>query len=107
MSRFSRHFFVCQNERPPLGKPSCGVRGGKEILELLQEGLARHTELWSMVTVTGCACLGPCFDGPMMVVYPEGTWYANVQPADVKEIVESHMAGGKVVERLLYRWPAY
>jgi (2Fe-2S) ferredoxin len=105
MSKYQRHFFVCQTQRPPMGKPSCGARGAGEVLMQLQDGLAGHPELWSSVTVTSCGCLGPCFDGPNIVVYPEATWYANVKPADVAEIVESHMVGGKPVERLIYRWP--
>jgi (2Fe-2S) ferredoxin len=57
------------------------------------------------VSVTSSGCLGPCFDGPTIVVYPEGTWYAGVKEEDVAEIVEKHMVGGQVVERLVYRWP--
>jgi (2Fe-2S) ferredoxin len=38
----------------------------------------------------------------LVVVYPEGTWYAHVQPTDVKQIVDDHLVGGKPVERLLY-----
>ena len=44
--------------------------------------------------------------GVARVVYPEATWYANVQPGDVSEIVESHMVAGRPVERLVYHWPA-
>jgi (2Fe-2S) ferredoxin len=105
MSKYQRHFFVCQTQRPPMGKPSCGARGSAEILLLLQEGLGMYPELWSTVTVTSSGCLGPCFDGPTIVVYPEGTWYAGVKKEDVAEIVESHMVGGKPVERLVYEWP--
>ena len=105
MSKYQRHFFVCQTQRPPMGKPSCGPRGSGEILMLLQEGLAQHPDLWSTVTITSSGCLGPCFDGPTIVVYPEATWYAGVKADDVQEIVESHMVGGKRVERLVYKWP--
>lgn len=105
MSKFARHFFVCQMQRPPHGKPSCGGHGGGDILLGLQEGLAEHPEVWDQVTVTACSCLGPCFDGPNLVVYPEATWYAHVKPEDVREIVEEHMVGGKPVERLVYHWP--
>lgn len=59
--------------------------------------------MWGRVGVTGCECLGPCFDGPNMVVYPEGIWYAGVAVEDVPEIVD-HLAGGPVVERLVYDW---
>lgn len=105
MSKLERHFFVCQNQRPPMGKPSCGPRGSVEILGLLAEALASRPELWGKVAVTASGCLGPCFDGPAIVVYPEGTWYAGVTKADVPEIVDKHLVGGKPVERLLYRWP--
>lgn len=106
MSRYQRHFFVCGAERPPMGKPSCGgQRNSAALLLGLQEGLADHPELWDSVTVTACACLGICFEGPAMVVYPEGTWYANVRPEDLPEVVDSHLVGGVPVERLRYRWP--
>jgi (2Fe-2S) ferredoxin len=104
--KFSRHFFVCVNERPSGGKPSCGARGGREILAALEAGLAEHPEVWAEVAVTPAGCLGPCFDGPTVVVYPEGVWYVGVRVEDVPEIVEQHLAGGRVVERLVYRWPA-
>jgi len=105
MSKFERHFFVCQTQRPPMGKPSCGAQGSKEILETLSEGLAGHPELWGKVQVSASGCLGPCFDGPSIVVYPEAIWYARVTVEGAREIVESHMVGGKPVEHLLYQWP--
>lgn len=105
MSKFVRHFFVCQTQRPPMTKPSCGARGSAELYTALQEALGAHPELWGKVAVTASGCLGPCFDGPSMVVYPEGTWYANVTRADIAEIVDKHMVGGTPVERLVYKWP--
>ena len=104
-SKFQRHFFVCQTQRPPMGKPSCGARGSAEILMALQEGLASNPQLWGQVTVTQCGCLGPCFDGPTIVVYPEATWYAGVTSENVREIVADHLVGGRRVERLVYNWP--
>jgi (2Fe-2S) ferredoxin len=105
VSKFVRHFFVCQTQRPPGGKPACGSRGAVEVFNVLQEGLGGHPELWGAVQVSASGCLGPCFDGPSMVVYPEGVWYAPVTVEDAKEIAESHLVGGVVVERLRYRWP--
>jgi len=52
------------------------------------------------VIVSTCGCLGLCDSGPVVIVYPEGTWYAKVTPADVKEIVSSHIAQGQPVSRL-------
>ena len=104
-SRFQRHFFVCQMQRPPGAKPSCGARGSVAAYNGLMEGLGAHEELWDSVCVTASSCLGPCFDGPILVCYPEGVWYAGVKAEDVAEIVAEHMVGGRPVERLRYRWP--
>jgi (2Fe-2S) ferredoxin len=95
------HLFVCQNERPVGGRPSCAARGGDAVLSALQRAVASDPESWGQVAVTPCGCLGPCFEGPVVVVYPEGVWYAGVTPADAAEIVERHLRGGAPVERLL------
>jgi (2Fe-2S) ferredoxin len=105
MSRFDRHVFVCTNARPAAGRPSCGARGGGALLAALEQALASNPDLWGRVAVTGCGCLGPCFDGPNVVVYPEGVWYAGVTPADAAELLERHLTAGEPVERLRYHWP--
>jgi (2Fe-2S) ferredoxin len=105
MSKFERHFFVCQMQRPPQGKPSCGARGAAEVFNVLQEALGSHPELWGKVQLTAAGCLGPCFDGPSIVVYPEGVWYAPVTAEGAREIAASHLVGGARVDRLVYRWP--
>lgn len=105
MSKFQRHFFVCQMVRPPAAKPSCGARGAAGVYNALMEGLGGQMDLWDTVNVTTTGCLGPCFDGPMMVCYPEGVWYAGVKETDVAEIIREHMVGGRPVERLTYRFP--
>jgi (2Fe-2S) ferredoxin len=101
-----RHVFVCRNERPTEGKPSCGARGGAEVFAAMQREVGARPDLWGKVAITSCGCLGPCFDGPMVVVYPDAVWYAGVTARDVPEVVESHLAGGEPVERLRYPWPA-
>jgi (2Fe-2S) ferredoxin len=105
MAKFERHFFVCQTERPPTGKPSCAARGAAEVYAAFQEGLGARPDLWGKVAVTSCGCLGPCFDGPNVVVYPDGVWYAGVTASDVAEIVDSHMVRGEPLARLVYQWP--
>ncbi len=104
MTKFKYHVFVCTNARPPFAKPSCGPQGGHPILMALQEA-AEKRGLLNEVKITNCGCLGPCENGPMIVVYPEGTWYAGVKPDNVIEILESHLMHGKPVERLLYQCP--
>ncbi len=105
MSRFERHVFVCVNARPAAGRPSCGARNSADVLSALQRAVAAHPVLCARVAVTGCGCLGPCFDGPNLVIYPEGIWYAEVTVDDVAEILASHLEAGVAVARLLYQWP--
>lgn len=101
MFNFTHHIFVCINQRPP-GHPKgcCAGKGSRDLLQMFQEELERR-QLWSTVMVNGATCLGPCATGTTVVVYPEGTWYAQVKAEDVNAIIEQHILGGKRVERLL------
>jgi (2Fe-2S) ferredoxin len=103
MSRFRYHVFVCENRRPD-GDPRgcCAARGGEAVRAALKAELKKRG-LAGAVRANGAGCLDACEHGPSLVVYPEGTWYGGVTAADVPEIVESHLAGGKPVERLLVR----
>ena len=67
--------------------------------KLVAEGLDKDIQ----VVQTGC--FGFCSLGPIMVVYPEGTFYNKVEAKDVEEIVEKHFKNGELVERLLYTIP--
>jgi (2Fe-2S) ferredoxin len=51
----------------------------------------------SGVQVTPCGCLGPCFDGPNAVVYPDGVWYGGLQESDADAIAD-HLIDGVVHE---------
>lgn len=95
------HFFVCTNRRPANGpKPSCAVNGSEDVLFALRDERERRG-LSVDIYITACGCLGRCpANGTSVVVYPEGVWYAGVTVADVPEIVERHMIGGRPVERL-------
>jgi len=57
-------------------------------------------DLWGVHKVAASSCIGPCFTGPSVLVYPEGTMYLKVTPEDVSEIITKHIIGGEVVERL-------
>ena len=100
MTQPTRHLFVCTNDRPVGGRPSCGARGAPAVLAALQREATRDPALWGKIAITPCGCLGPCFEGPTVVVYPDAVWYRGVTPEDVPEIVSTHLVGGTPVERL-------
>jgi (2Fe-2S) ferredoxin len=52
------------------------------------------------IMLTDCGSVGFCSIGTAVLVYPEGIWYGQVTAEDVPEIIEKHLIGGKVVERL-------
>ena len=103
MPFFQRHVFVCINERPedhPRG--SCLKRGGPQVRDALKAAL-KQRGLTGEIRANNAGCLDQCEDGVTVVVYPEQVWYGAVTVADVQEIVDSHLVGGKPVERLLMK----
>ena len=100
MEPFRFHLFVCTQQKPE-GVKSCSAGGSTAVLDALD----RETQgrgLNHDVQLTTCGCMGLCDEGPVMVVYPEGVWYRRVQPADVAEIVDTHLRGAKPVEHLVW-----
>ncbi len=103
MPRFRHHVFVCENVRPPDDpRGSCGAKGSRALRDALKAELRRRG-LKGVVRANASGCLDACPFGPTVVVYPGGVWYGGVTPADIPEIVESHLVGGRPVERLLIR----
>jgi len=101
MSKPKYHIVVCTNSRPPgHPKPSCGAVGAPGILMAFNMGLVERGYMPGQVLVTGSSCLGPCEQGPTVVIYPDGTWYAQVKEADVATILDELIGKGKPVERL-------
>ncbi len=68
--------------------------------------MAKELELAGLsdeVKIVQTGCFGLCANGPIMIIYPEGTFYSHVKVEDVKEIVEEHLLKGRLVERLLHK----
>lgn len=101
MPSFARHVFVCINERAadhPRG--SCKLKGGVDVRDRLKAEL-KTRGLSKTIRANNSGCLDQCEHGVTIVVYPEQVWYGGVTVDDIPEIVEQHLIGGKVVERLL------
>jgi (2Fe-2S) ferredoxin len=101
MARYRHHIFICTNRRPA-GDPrgSCNADGSERLRNRFKEEVARRG-LKRTVRANSAGCLDQCEHGPTVVVYPEAVWYGRVQVEDVTEILESHIVGGRPVERLI------
>ena len=100
MEPFHFHLFVCTQQKPE-GVPSCPASGSFAVLGALDREIQARG-LDNNVQLTTCGCMGLCDEAPVMVVYPAGVWYRRVQPADVSEIVATHLRDGKLVDRLVW-----
>jgi len=97
---YQHHVFVCINQRED-GRTCCHDRGSAGIQEYAKKRLkALDMNGHGKVRMNKSGCLDRCEEGPVMVIYPEGVWYTFVDQQDVDEIIDSHLVGGKVVERL-------
>ncbi len=100
---YTHHIFVCENLRDPSDpRGCCAAKGSEEIRQKFKAELKKRG-LKGKARANKSGCLDQCATGPTVVVYPEGVWYAHVSVNDVEEIVESHIIGGKPVERLLLK----
>ncbi|MDA8230189.1 MAG: (2Fe-2S) ferredoxin domain-containing protein [Magnetospirillum sp.] len=94
------HVFACTNRRPE-GHPrgSCAARGSERLRDYMK---ARAKELGlDGVRINSAGCLDRCELGPVMVIYPEGVWYAYRNHDDIDEILRVHLVEGGRVERLI------
>ena len=88
------HILIC-------GGTGCTSSRSMVIAEKLNEEL-KARELENEIKVVTTGCFGLCALGPIMIVYPDGTFYSRVTEDDVQEIVEEHLIKGRVVQRLVY-----
>lgn len=97
---YQQHVFFCMNKRED-GRPCCADQGAEVAQKhakkrIKQLGLNGHAK----IRINQAGCLDRCEEGPVLVIYPEGTWYTYVDTADIDDIIDSHLVGGKVVDRL-------
>jgi (2Fe-2S) ferredoxin len=100
MQKPSKHIFICTSSRHNgQQKGFCHAQAGVDVLMKFMEEIEMR-EMGGEVFINNTGCFGICEKGPIVVIYPDNVWYKSVTPEDVAEIVESHIEGGKIVERL-------
>lgn len=101
MSYYQYHVFFCTNQRDD-GRPCCQDHGAVDARAYLK---AKIKELGlsgtGKIRINTAGCLDRCDLGPVVVIYPEETWYSYVDREDLDEILESHLKNGQIVQRLL------
>jgi (2Fe-2S) ferredoxin len=98
VGHLTRHFFLCTG-------PDCiDPDNGNEAWQYLK----RRTKELGLSGADGstyrtrCNCLRICTGGPIGVVYPEGTWYRNLTPANIERVLQEHVISGRVVDNLCF-----
>ena len=92
---YRSHVLVC-------GGTGCTSSGSQQIMETLKEEI-KKAGLEKEVSVVQTGCHGLCALGPIMIVYPDASFYSMVKLEDIPEIVQEHLLKGRVVTRLLYQ----
>ena len=95
MELFRAHVLVC-------GGTGCSSSGSGELIRRFEEQIAKQG-LDKEVKVVRTGCFGLCEAGPVVIVYPEGTFYSRIRPDDVDEIVSEHLLKGRIVQHLVYK----
>ena len=88
------HVLIC-------GGTGCTSSGSKVLMSTFEKELEKQG-IQEEVKIVQTGCFGLCALGPVVIIYPEGTFYSRVEEKDVAEIVEEHLLKGRIVERLVY-----
>jgi (2Fe-2S) ferredoxin len=100
--RFEKHIFICTNDKES-GKVCCGSEHGMALVTKFREVLAEKG-LKGKIRAQRSGCLDACSKGPALVIYPEGTYYGNIQLTDVDRIINEHIIAGRIVNDLVLEY---
>ncbi len=97
---YSQHVFFCINRRED-GRPCCAEQGSQDMRDYAKQRLkVLGINGKGKIRINNAGCLDRCDEGPVLVIYPQGVWYTYVDKRDIDEIIERHLIGGEIVERL-------
>ncbi len=94
MDFYRAHVLIC-------GGTGCTSSGSHELISLFEQKL-KEKNLDREIKVVRTGCFGLCAAGPVVIVYPDGTFYSRVKPENVEEIIEEHLIKGRQVQHLIY-----
>lgn len=96
LSKTKHHILLCNGG-------SCMRKGGEEVTVAIRQEIARQ-RADEQIHTTRTRCNGRCEDACVLIVYPDGVWYQNVQPEDAKEIVEHLVQGQHYQAKISHRY---
>jgi (2Fe-2S) ferredoxin len=101
MPYFDKHVFFCTNQRTD-GTACCNDHNAQRARDYVKNKVKELgiPSAGNRIRINSAGCLDRCEEGPVIVVYPEATWYTYVDEQDLDEIIEEHLKHGRVVARL-------
>ena len=97
---YKYHLFFCCHKRSD-GREFCNEKGAELLKKYAKQKInALNLEYKIKIRVNLAGCMNRCSEGPVLVIYPEGTWYTFIDETDIDEIIQSHIINGTKVERL-------
>lgn len=100
MSYFKYHVFFCTNQRED-NEPCCASHGAQSMRDYAKNRIKQLKLAGEgKVRINTAGCMDRCGEGPVLVVYPEATWYTYVDQTDIDEIIDEHLVNGRIVDRL-------